>query len=41
MTKNHLEFDLEINKEQQNSKVYNLFLTQNLYIHLKDLYRSS
>ena len=39
MTKNHLEFDLEIYKEQQNGKVYQLFLTRNLYTHLKDLYR--
>ena len=39
MTKNHLEFDLEISKEQQNGKVYQLFLTRNLYTHLKDLYR--
>ena len=27
MTKNHLEFDLEIYKEQQKGKVYQLFLT--------------
>ena len=39
MTKNHLEFDLEIYKEQQNGKVFHLFLTRNLYIRLKDLYR--
>ena len=37
--KNHLEFNLEIYKEQQNGKVYHLFLTQNSYIRLKDLYR--
>ena len=36
--KNDLEFDLEIYKEQQNSKVYHLFLTRNLYICPKDLY---
>ena len=29
MTKNHPEFDLEINKEQQNgNRVFHLFLTQ-------------
>ena len=28
MTKNHLEFDLEIYKEQQNGKNFHLFLTQ-------------
>ena len=39
ITKIHLEFDLEIYKEQQNDKVYQLFLTRNLYICLKDLYR--
>ena len=39
MTKNHLEFDLEIYKEQQKDKVYHLLLTRNLYIRLKDLYR--
>ena len=38
MTKNQLEFDLEIYNEQQNGKVYHLFLTQNLSIHLEDLY---
>ena len=37
MTKNHFEFDLETYKEQQNGKVYHLFLTPNLYIRLKDL----
>ena len=31
--------DLEVYKEQQNGKVYHLFLTQNLYIRLRDLYR--
>ena len=39
MTKNHLEFDLKIYKEQQNGKVNNLFLTRNSYIRLKYLYR--
>ena len=39
MTKNYLEFDLEIYKEQQNDKIYHLLLTRNLYIRLKDLYR--
>ena len=39
MTKNRLQFDLEIYKEQQNGKVYHLLLTLNLYIRLKDLYR--
>ena len=39
MTKNRLQFDLEIYKEQQNGKVYHLLLTRNLYIRLKDLYR--
>ena len=28
MTKNHPEFDLEIYKEQQNGKIFHLFLTQ-------------
>ena len=31
--------DLEIYKEQQNGKVYHLFLTPNLCINVKDLYR--
>ena len=39
MTKNYLEFDLEIYKEQQNGKVYRLFLSRNLYIRQKDLKR--
>ena len=40
ITKIHFEFDhLEIYKEQQNDKVYQLFSTRNLYICLKDLYR--
>ena len=34
----HLEFDLEFYKEQQNRKVYRLFLTRHLNIRLKDLY---
>ena len=38
MTKNHLEFDLEIYKEQQNGKVYHLFLTLIFNIRLKNLY---
>ena len=38
MTKSHHEFDFEIYKEQQNGKVYDLFLTRSLYIRLKDLY---
>ena len=40
MTKNHFEFALETYKEQQNGKVYHLFLTPNLYIRLKDLDRN-
>ena len=40
MTKNHFEFALETYKEQQNGKVYHLFLTPNLYICLKDLDRN-
>ena len=28
MTKNHIEFDLEINKEQQNGKICHLFLSK-------------
>ena len=34
----HLGFDLEFYKEQQNRKVYRLFLTRHLNIRLKDLY---
>ena len=39
MIKNHFEFDSKISKEQENGKVYYLFLTWNLYIRLKDFYR--
>ena len=39
VTKNNLEFGLEIYKELQNGNVYHLFLTQSLYICPKGSYR--